>query len=174
MDFAHGNRTLRLVNGEALFTVTHHDGVPFTVVSGPTTTRVLGTTFLVRRYATDTMTTIAVQDGKVAMRSVVLTAQQQLTVDRTGAMQVQLADDEQFAFATGVLALRYMPLANAIPELNRWFDADVRLGDAALGTRGIRGKFLAGSRADLAADLEMMFDVRVVRDGRILTLFPRR
>lgn len=169
-DFMQGDRRLRLT-GEALFTVAHHTTAPFMVLSGGTETRVLGTSFLVRHYAADTATVVAVRDGKVAVRSTVLTAGRQMTIGRVGHAPVQPADADQFAFAAGVLVLRYMPLSQAIPELNRWYDADVRLGDPSLATHGIRGRFLAGSSADLAAVLA--FDVRVVRDGRVLTLYPR-
>src|SRR5688572_16717807 len=43
------NRNVEL-NGEAVFTVTQHTGEPFTVKSGNTVTRVLGTTFGIRAY----------------------------------------------------------------------------------------------------------------------------
>ena len=44
-----GNHTVRLI-GAGLFTVSHHDGAPFTVIAGATVARVLGTSFVVRRY----------------------------------------------------------------------------------------------------------------------------
>jgi len=172
-DFARRDRTLRL-KGEAVFAVAHQGGMPFTVVAGATVARVLGTTFLVRRYATDTTTVVAVREGKVAVRSVVLAATQQISVSLTGQTRLQPADAALFTFTTGVLTLEDMTLAHAIAELDRWYDVDIRLGDPALAMQGIGGKFLAGSVSDLAALLEMTFDVRVVRDGRVLTLYPRR
>jgi ferric-dicitrate binding protein FerR (iron transport regulator) len=66
-----------------------------------------------------------------------------------------------------------MSLANAIPELNRWYDADVRLADPSLASQPVEGNVSAGSLSDLANILELSLDIRVVRAGRVLTLYPR-
>jgi transmembrane sensor len=166
------HHTMRLM-GEALFTVSHRDGVPFTVVAGGVATRVLGTSFLVRHYASDTTTTVAVREGRVAVGSAVLAAHQLVELTKGGAWQIVPADAAEFTFATGTLTLPEMPLAQAIPELNRWYDADIRLGDSALAARHIVGEFAAGSLADVRAILAMTFGVRVVRAGKTLTLYPR-
>jgi ferric-dicitrate binding protein FerR (iron transport regulator) len=177
-DFAAGDRTVQLT-GEALFTVAHHQGAPFTVIAGATTTRVLGTSFVVRRYATDTAATIAVREGKVmvgmaAMPSTVVTAAKQVSAGPHRIGRVRTAEAANFNFAQGVLTLNDVPLPNAIVELNRWYDTDIRLGDAQLATKGVTGDFAAGSLADLAELLEGSFNMRVVRVGRVLTLYSGR
>jgi ferric-dicitrate binding protein FerR (iron transport regulator) len=171
-DYVTGHHTVRLV-GEALFTVSRHEGTLFTVIAGPTTTRVLGTSFVVRHYPTDTTTTVAVRDGKVSVRSLVLTAAQQVEISQTGVTRIDLADASQFSFATGVLTFDGVPLRDAIVMLDRWFNADIRLGDPALGTRQVTGGFTAGSLSDLTESLELTFNMRVVRDERVLTVYPR-
>ena len=173
VDYAVGNHTMHLM-GEALFTVPHHEGMPLaTVIAGATTARVLGTSFAVRHYATDTTTIVAVHDGKVAVGTTVVTAHRLMEVGRKGLWHLQSSDASLFAFATGTLTLNDVPLSAAIVELDRWYSADIRLGDATLEKRRLKGKFTAGSLGDLAEILELTFDVRVVRDGRVLTLFPR-
>jgi ferric-dicitrate binding protein FerR (iron transport regulator) len=172
VDYASGNRVLRL-DGEALFDVGAQSGAPFTVVAGPSVTRVLGTQFLVRHYDTDTLAMVAVRAGKVSVRSVVVTANQQARVDRNGRTRVAPADLSQFSFASGTLTMDGRTLADAIPELGRWYDADIRLGDAAVGKLVMRSEFASGSLTDLTSILELTFDVRVVRDGRVLTLYSR-
>jgi transmembrane sensor len=167
-----GNRTLRL-SGEALFTVAHHEGKPFTVIAGPSTTRVLGTQFTVRHYTTDTAALVAVRNGKVAVQSTVLTGAQQVVVTPRAVGPIQRADRAAFSFATGILTLNSVPLSEAIVELDRWYDADIRLGDARLATWRLSGEYAAGSLADLTEFLEGTFNVRVVRAGRVLTLYPR-
>ena len=170
-NYAAGNRTVRLY-GEALFTVSHRDGTPFTVLAGTMKTRVLGTTFLVRQYPTDTLVRVAVRDGKVAVGSAVVTAGQLIDVGRTGLARMGIATPSQFSFAAGVLTLESMPLSMAIPELDRWYNVDIRLGDAALKVKSVEGNVTAGSLADLTGILELT-GVRVVRDGRVLTLYQR-
>lgn len=171
-DFSAGDHTVHLI-GEALFTVTHHADVPFTVIAGATKTRVLGTSFLVRHYPNDTSTTVAVRDGKVVVDSAVVTAQHLVEVGPHRILAGRRADPSAFSFATGVLTLNITPLPDAIPELDRWFDVDIRLGDPVLAKERIMGRFTTGSVAELTHLLEMAYDVRVVRDGHVLTLFPR-
>jgi len=95
-DFRTGGHPLR-VQGEAAFTVQHQSGVAFTVMVSGTLARVLGTTFMVRRYAADTATVVVVHDGKVTvqaggMRSVVLTAGR-LAVIGQGAIRIAPEDE---------------------------------------------------------------------------------
>ncbi|HXC25370.1 MAG TPA: FecR domain-containing protein [Gemmatimonadaceae bacterium] len=172
-DYAAGNHTVRLI-GEGLFTIAHRDGTPLTVLAGATATRVLGTSFVVRHYANDTTTLVAVREGKVAVGSTVVTAAHMVDMDRAGIPTVRPADASMFSFTTGLLTLDTLPLSAAIAELDRWYAADIRLGSPALAALRVQGEFAAGSLADLATMLEMTFDVRVVRNGRILTLYPRQ
>jgi len=171
-DYMTGSHTVHLV-GEALFTVSHRNSTPFAVVAGSTVARVLGTSFMVRHYATDSTAMVAVREGRVAVSSTVIAANQLIEVSQNGAMRLAPADLSQFSFVTGVLTLHRTRLADAIPELNRWYNADIRLGDASLARQEINGKMNAGSLSNLTAILEGALDVRVVRDGRILTLLAR-
>lgn len=166
-----GHRSLRLT-GEALFTVGHRSGVPVIVYTNSSTTRVLGTTFSVREYVTDRVATIAVRDGKVQVDTSVLTAGERVVVTRGGVESVGVGNPNQFLFAEGVLALPLMSLGEAIPELNRWYNADIQLADTRLALERIEGQFPVGSLSDLVERLEWTFNVKVVRRGRILTIYP--
>jgi ferric-dicitrate binding protein FerR (iron transport regulator) len=172
MDYMAGNRSVRII-GEGLFTVQHHTDKPFTVLAGGVATRVLGTSFVVRWYDTDTNTMVAVRDGKVTVGTTVVTANRLVEIGRDGVPHVRPADVSRFTFASGMLTIDDLPLSAAIRELDRWYDADIRLGDTALATQLVKGEFAAGSLTDLAAMLEWTFNVRAVRAGRVLTLFPR-
>lgn len=171
-DYAAGNRTVNLV-GQALFTVPHRPGSPFTVVAGGATARVLGTSFMVRHYAADTSSIVAVREGRVAVHAVVLTAAREVAVTPRGVGAIQPARQSEFTFATGIMTLDSMPLSGAIASLDRWYDVDVRVADPALETQQIKGEFAVGSVAELANILELTFNVRVVRNGRVLTLYPQ-
>jgi len=172
-DYLAGNRTVRL-QGEALFTVRHRDGAPFTVIAGPSTTRVLGTSFVVRHYSMDTSATIAVHDGKVITRSTVVSAGEQVDVSARGTSAIRPMDPAQMSFASGTLALKQVPLSDAVVELNRWYNTRIRLGDSSLAQRRINGEFKSESLDTLADMLEWTLNLRVVHDGRVLVLYPRR
>jgi ferric-dicitrate binding protein FerR (iron transport regulator) len=172
-DYASGNRALHLT-GEALFTVVPSDASPFTVVAGPSTTRVLGTSFLVRHYPTDTVATIAVQHGKVMVDSTVVVAAQQLSVGWNSRSVVRPVNASPFSFVAGVLTFDETPLGEAIPVLSRWYDIEIRLADSSLATRRITGDFGAGSSAHFTSIVLGAFnDIGVTQDGRILTLYQR-
>jgi ferric-dicitrate binding protein FerR (iron transport regulator) len=170
-DYAAGDHAVRL-SGEAFFDVQHQSKIPFTVTAGPTIARVLGTSFVVRRYPTDTSVVVAVRTGKIAVRSLVIAAGEQTEFVVGVAPKIISATQARFAFVNGTLRLSGIPLSVAIQELNRWYDADIRLGDPSLATRHVKGEFVAGSLTDLVAILEWTFDVRVERNGRVLTLYP--
>jgi ferric-dicitrate binding protein FerR (iron transport regulator) len=171
-DYAAGNHGVHLW-GQAFFTVQKQSESPFTVTAGGTTARVLGTSFVVRHYDTDTSVTVAVQSGKVSVGSVVVTAARLIEVHARGRVRLGTADASRFAFTSGVLHLSSMPLAQAIPELNRWYGADIRLSDSSFARIPIKGTFAAGSLSDVTEMLKFMLDARVVRDGRVLTLYPK-
>ncbi len=172
MNYGTHNRTVTL-SGEGLFQVLHHDNAPFVVVTQSSTTRVLGTRFVVRHYVTDSVATIAVQEGKVAVGDIVVSASQQIHVGPKQLSAVSVADDRPFSFASGVLSLDGMSLEEAIPDINRWYNTEIRLADASLASRRIKGGLPGGSLGDLTTLLQLMFDVHVVRDGRVLTLYAR-
>ena len=171
-NYQSGNRTVRLT-GEALFTITHHGNRPFTVIAGSEAARVLGTSFIVRHYPTDTSTLVAVRDGRVAVHATVLAAAQEMDAGPSGTSAVRPLRRGRFSFVTGTLSLESVPAKEAIAELDRWYDADIRLGDPSLAGTHVTGECAAGSLADLTEILEWTFNARVVRNGRVLTILPR-
>ena len=172
-NYGAGNHVVRLADGEALFTITHHRDAPFVVTAGRVTARVLGTSFIMRHYGTDTAAIVAVRDGKVAVGSTILTAHRLVEIGKSGTPHVQAVDEAPFTFATGTLTIDGLALPDAIVELDRWYNADIRLGDPTLAKRHVNASFSAGSVNELAENLGALYDVRVVREGRVLILNPR-
>ena len=176
-DYLSGNHTLRLT-GEALFTIQHHAGAPLTVRAGQTTARVLGTSFAMRHYTMDSLTTVAVRDGKVSVQalaysSIIVSQGRLVEVGAHRPPHERAADAGQFSFANGVLTLNDVPFSQAVIELSRWNNADIRLGDSSLARRRMAGQFPAGSVSDVSTILQWTYNLRVVRKGRVYTLFER-
>lgn len=166
------DRTVRL-QGEAFFNVVADSKRPFVVVTPRSSTRVLGTSFVVREYRTDTVTVVAVKTGEVAVQKVVVSGQQQVTINQDGMARLAPAPRDFTTFTSGILSLDRVPLSEAVVDLGRWYNVEIRLNDAALKTQEITGKFAMGSPNDLVAILQMTFDIRVVREGRVLTLYSK-
>lgn len=169
-NYSRDNRTIKLT-GEAVFNVIPMPGEPFSVVAGSGTARVLGTSFAVRHYETDSVTTVTVREGRVSVGSVVLAASEAVRVSSTGITTHIPANMRQFAFEKGVLELKDVPFNSAVEDLNRWYDVDIRAGYTGLKHQRISGIFESGSITDLVSNLEFAFNVRVVRDGRTLTIY---
>ncbi len=166
------DRTVRL-QGEAYFDVVADSKRPFIVVTPRSATRVLGTTFVVREYQTDTVTVVAVKTGEVAVQKVLVSSQQQVTINQDGMARLAPAPRDFTTFTSGVLSLQKVPLSEAIVDLGRWYNVEIRINDAVLKTQEVTGKFAMGSLNDLVAILQMTFDIRVVREGRVLTLYSK-
>lgn len=160
------------LSGEAVFKVIQHAGDPFTILSSGIRTTVLGTEFAVRAY--DSNVRVAVRDGKVSAASVILSAGEVAT-GANGTMQIQRSADvaSMFAFSTGHLLLDNIALKDAVPDLNRWYDADIHFGDNLIASRSIQARLPQGSITDLSQYLTIAFNARVERKGKTLTLFAR-
>jgi len=178
------------LDGEALFAVAHRSAAPFIVHTVGAATRVLGTTFFVRRYDSDQMSRIAVREGRVAVRaepsashtipldhSMVVAEQYTVaTVDDSGRVHVMSdADTTAYtAWVTGDLVFRRTPVHEIIADLGRAYDADIRLADTSLARRELTWKVstrslsLAGAMEALSAVL----NAHVVRSGATLTIIP--
>ncbi len=170
--FDKDNRDIRL-NGEALFNVVHRSVNPFTVNAGKTVSKVMGTTFTVRHYSTDSITSVAVRNGKVAVNDVVVTPNQLLTVNKDRQSYVSIASDAQFAFADGVLTIEDIPLSHVIPSLNRWYDVEIVVVDTAMMNQRLNAAFKSRSRSELVEFLGFVFSTRIEQNGKTITLYPR-
>lgn len=169
-NFSSGNRTVHLT-GEAYFQVAHAAGNPFVVESGNTRTTVLGTEFGVRAYE-ESPVRVAVQSGKVSVNNIVLNASEVAEVNDDGEVLVSHEPilDSYLGFINGKMILRDIPLRDAILDLNRWYDADIRLDHRELGDLPIRAVLRGESIAELMTVLRLTFGIDVVRNGRTLTL----
>lgn len=138
-DFAMGRREVML-EGEAYFDVVHDVRRPFSVRAGPLVARDLGTAFVVRAYANDAGARVVVREGRVDVRPLrgprvtVVAPGQEGRVALDGTVAVTDADTSAaFAWLTGRLVLKGVPLREALPDLGRWFDLEFRLADSRLG-----------------------------------------
>lgn len=127
------SRTVTL-DGQALFTVTRSATVPFIVQTRGVTTRVLGTSFSVRSYATDTAVKVVVAHGRVAVGSTVLGTGDVATKMPGRAIMVSrgTAVAGLLAWAEGRLVFSGVQLRDAIPELERWYGIEIEVADPIL------------------------------------------
>lgn len=115
-------RTITL-QGEATFVVRSDEAAPFIVKTNDADTRVLGTTFSVRRYNDDTRTLVVVAEGKVGAQSLILSAGEGAYI--AGGSTLRLTDSEvmrSLARTSGKLIFEGEPVGTVISELSKWYN----------------------------------------------------
>ncbi|MDH4551375.1 MULTISPECIES: FecR family protein [Pseudomonas] len=145
IDFAHGERRVRLLHGAAFFQVSH-TGEPFLVESGGGEVRVLGTQFEVREQ--DEGAQVTVRSGRVAVSPMAgavareLTANQQVAyaAGKLGDTQ-QVDSDNRLAWRQGWLNYYQVPLAQVVEDLGRYYPGRILLLDDELAKRKVSGSF---------------------------------
>lgn len=178
---AYGQRA-RVVElaGEAVFEVLHDSLRPFEVRARDAVARDLGTRFLVRARADAPGVEVAVADGKVELASVrsralVLTAGDLARVSADGATTRRhgIALDPYFGWTEGRLVYDRAPLTTVLADLSRWYDAEIRLADPALGTRLLTASFHDQPITEVLEMIRASFDLTLSRYGRRFVLAPR-
>lgn len=145
VDFANGERRVRLLHGAAFFQVTH-TGAPFLVEAGGGEVRVLGTQFEVREQGEGTQVTV--RNGRVAVSPVQgavareLTANQQVAyaAGRVGDTLV-VDSDNRLAWRQGWLNYYQVPLAQVVEDLGRYYPGRILVLDGELRQRKVSGSF---------------------------------
>lgn len=172
------------LDGIAEFDVAEDQGRPFEVHAAGTVTRVLGTRFVVRAYDDDAVE-VAVAEGRVAVQvdgqpdpqAVELGAGSLGRIGSRGTTveMVPAADlDAFFGWTTGRLAFRNARLAEALSDIERWYDTEVRVADPAMERRHITIT-IDNLPLDQVLDLiALSLDASYERDGRAFILLPRR
>jgi len=173
------------VAGEALFTVTHVATRPFIVRTTNSSIRVLGTTFVVRRYASDAQTRIVVTEGRVTIgprnaragaQLAPLGANMRASMDDSGTVQVVPTNDtRQYTdWAAGTLIFHDTPVRDVVADLTRAYGITIQLADSTLAGRQVTWTCHTTrySLGDALSDLSTILGVRVKRTEQGITLVP--
>jgi len=170
--------TVATLQGEALFDVQSNAHASFSVVTGGVTTRVLGTTFDVRRYPNDASTRIAVLAGKITSgtrrASVVVGAGEIGSVsDSTATSSTAPDPDRYIAWSQGRIVFDETPVATMLQSLGRWYGYEFRVADTTLAQKRITTEFNADALPSVLNGLRDVLDVTVTVHGTTITLRRR-
>ncbi|MBK6673188.1 MAG: FecR domain-containing protein [Proteobacteria bacterium] len=161
------SRELRLVRGEAHFTVAHDAARPFRVTAGGHVVQALGTAFDVKLLAGGGLEVI-VTEGHVRLLSGNgsvgdLLKGQFMLIDTDGQSRVgELGDDalaSRLAWRNGMLAFQGEPLADALREFSRYTNERFAITDPRLRELRIGGYFTAGDTDALRDALRTNFGI---------------
>ncbi|MDD5114067.1 MAG: FecR family protein [Methylobacter sp.] len=124
-------RRIVLLHGEAEFEVAHDSNRPFRVATGDTTTEALGTRFVVRynsRQGSVTLLQGEVRTTGVTSGSVTLQTGQYVSFDSQKLSAIQAIDlNSANAWRRGRIIMNFVPLKQAIAEINRYRRSPIKL-----------------------------------------------
>lgn len=180
------------LEGEAFFEVKHDDALPFRVHTSRAIAEDLGTEFSVRSYPGDSATVVIVADGVVALRrsesatapadpaatargGIELTRGQMGFLHPNGVPTVVDGVDlaALLAWRHGALEFQETPLADAVRELERWYDVEITLGDSSLAHVPLTAAFEKQSVDQALTIVAAALDARYERNGRQVHLIAR-
>jgi transmembrane sensor len=183
-DFGVRNREVYL-EGTAYFDVVHDSTRPFVVRTANAETRDVGTRFVVSSYPESHGTRVVVRDGSVALgapsrsvfhgRSVLLT-RGNLGRLRSGdsVVTTRRVDPALYtAWMQGDLVFQDEPLSDAVAELRRWYNVDIRIGDPSLRAMPISAAFAVESFHEALSVVTTVLPLRAVRRGNVVTIYRR-
>lgn len=166
-------RSIRLIEGQAMFDVAADPSRPFVVSAGDVEVRALGTRFDVRRLNGGVRVILA--EGRVAVATAdtpggwTLSPGQQVVTTRPTPRVEPVNVAAATSWTTGRLIFDHTPLHEAVEEMNRYSSVKVELASPGLARTPVSGAFNAGDVEGFAAALSDLYPVTATRrDGRLL------
>jgi len=175
-------RTVRLIEGEALFEVAKDAARPFEVIVGGQRVVAVGTAFDIRLDPKRVQLTMI--EGKVkvtpakAVGRPVATGGRQLVAGQrlyasteTDASWTETVDPATaLLWRDGKIEFDRTPLAEAVAEMNRYSSTQIVLEDPSVAGQPISGMFFTGKPESFATSLAAYFPLQVVPDGDRIAL----
>jgi transmembrane sensor len=175
LDITADHRLASIEKGEVYFQVAHDAKHPFVVAAGDSRITVLGTKFIVRQNSNHLV--VALLDGRVWLdtnlgqrksRGLLLVPGDEavatagsLTLTQKPAQDLQ----GELGWRKGMVIFRYVALADAAAELNRYNAQKLVVADAATARLKIIGNFPTNDIAMFVRASRQLFDLRVESRG---------
>lgn len=147
------------LDGEAFFQVDRQEDNPFTILSGETTTTVLGTSFNVRAYPDEEAVEVTVETGKVEFKKNSEGTTKAIYLEKGNSGMYDKAAKEvkpvvaeiinADAWKTRTLEFPNQDLSQVITTLERYYGLDINVDDAGI----LKCNFLMGKEENPTIDL---------------------
>lgn len=182
IDYGPAERRVRLLSGEAEFTVAEGGTRPFLVEADGGLSTALGTVFLVRRHQDETTVTVLESRVSVSLTAadvsedgVVLKRNEQVSYTAAhGVGSVQTIDPSLVAaWKRGKLIFSEATLGAVITELNRYHRGQIIIRDQRLRAMRVNGVFETDDPVAIVNALEASLDLNSTRLTDMLILLHR-
>jgi transmembrane sensor len=170
VDYAVGERRVRLMAGGAFFEVEPDAARPFTVAAETIETTVLGTAFDVRLQGDGA--TVAVRDGSVRVERAGALLDRLGPGDWIRAMDSGAVEqgagppDQAGAWVRGELIARDQPVSDIVDQLRGYFHGAIFVTDDALAAGRITGLY------DLTDPVQTLRAIALTHDAKLLRISP--
>ncbi|WP_073957304.1 FecR domain-containing protein [Thalassospira sp. TSL5-1] len=172
--YSAGQRTVRLLDGEAFFEVSPNPERPFRVEAEGVDTTVLGTGFDVQRNGVGVRVSVA--HGRVRVDytgegvlpvTETLRAGQSLRVDWSGAYQVvESPANHVAAWRKNQIVARYEPFGSVVDQLRRYYSGKIVVLDDELSSKPVTGVY------NLADPLEALYGIARAQNAVLWQISP--
>lgn len=178
-DYRPNARIVRLLRGEAAFTVAPDRSRPFTVEANGGSSTALGTRFVIREDGDDTRVAVTEHRVRVAYpqsrpNALTLPEGQSLVYgpDKPWGVRVPFPAGEADAWVQGDLTFQNRPLSDVVAELNRYYPGYIRVIGAEVRNRRVSGVFSITDPASAVAKLQGSLGLRSVHiTDRLILIF---
>jgi transmembrane sensor len=175
VELSEHERRIVLIQGEAEFQVAHDKTKPFIVIAGSTTTKAVGTQFIVRYQ--DSKGLITLLEGKILTSTnsgtgnVTLKPRNQVAFNAQQLGEVQVTDPVVAeAWRKGKLVMNFVSLQDVVNEINRYRHGHVHILNSELSKRKIHVAIDINHIDDWLSALDDTLPVRVLRFGPVVLL----
>lgn len=179
ISYGEGERRIRLLDGEALFTVAKDAARPFVVEARAGAATALGTAFAVRQDGEETIVTVlesrvAVAPADAPERGSALSPGQSARLSRSQIKAIETVDaDAETAWRRGKLIFVDQPLGGVVEQLNRYHRGRIQIVDPAIRDHRVSGVFETKDPLRIVAMLESSLGLRATRLTSYLVLLHR-
>lgn len=171
-----GSRRHVLLEGEGFFEVSKNPERPFIVETPYAKAHVLGTRFNIR--SRDRMqSSVTVEEGKVqfsasgATDTLILTANQRGVYNGRAMEQLPVNSRNYTAWKAGDIIFNGVSLAEAVTELERWYDVRIILQDPQLANHRVKASFTSASLSSVLHDLAFSMNINYTIKNKEVILY---
>lgn len=173
--YGEGLRKVEL-DGEAVFTVISNEKSPFVVTAKGVDTRVLGTTFGVRAYDSDSVVQVAVAQGRVKVgESSVLEIGDLVRVSPGGSI-VETSNKSvinALSWTRNRLIFDSIPFHQLAQDISRWYGVEIEIKDSVLSQRLVTAHFEDIDFSTAMEILMLSLNMEYKRDGNLVTIYAK-
>jgi ferric-dicitrate binding protein FerR (iron transport regulator) len=168
-------------SGEAYFSVAKDASKPFIIRTEKTKIQVLGTKFNLRAMATETATTVVVEEGKIQFsgtpdqQRLILTANKRGVFETKSTMPSMQTDEvyagKYMAWKNGELLMDNLTIEEAARTLERWYNVKINISREDLLKERYTGSFKNPALKQVLKSLAFAVKCSYKQNGQTFTLY---